>query len=60
MKLTFKGGKTFACLSYDDTKKTYTKWNGIGSNAISLDTQKSLRELELELIKNGYIEERDE
>ena len=58
MKLRFKGGKTSAMLQYDDEKKTYTKWNGIGSNAIRLETQKELKELELELIKNGYREEK--
>lgn len=58
MRLTFKGGKTFACLTFDTTKKTYTKWNGIGGNSIILDTQKELRDLELELIKNGYTEEK--
>lgn len=57
MKLTFKGGKTNACLSLDTNKKTYTKWFGVGSGAIRLDTQKELKELEIDLIRNDYKEE---
>ena len=57
MKLTFRGGKTSSCLSFDTEEKTYSKWQGVGSNLIYLDTLKSLRDLELELIKNGYKEE---
>lgn len=58
MRLAFRGGKTFACLSFDTTKKTYKKWCGTSNRIITLDTQKSLRDLELELIKNGYKEEK--
>ncbi len=57
MKLVFKGGKTSACLGFDTETKTYKKWNGIGSFSISLATQRELRDLELELIRNGYKEE---
>ena len=57
MKLIFRGGNTCACLSYNDSTKTYTKWNGVGSNAVQLATLKALRDLELMLIKNGYTEE---
>lgn len=56
MKLTFKGGKTSSCLSLDTDKKTYIKFNGVGSNSIALETQKALNDLELTLIKNGYVE----
>ena len=59
MRLTFKGGSTSLLLSFDTEKKTYTKWNGIGSNAIRLSVQKELRELELRLIKNGFREEEE-
>lgn len=58
MKLTFKGGKTNSCLSLDTDKKTYVKFNGMGSNSIALETQKALNDLELTLIKNGYVEEK--
>ncbi len=56
MKLTFKGGSTSACLSFDTDKKTYSKWNGIGSNSLRLFTASELKHLELELIKSGYRE----
>ena len=57
MKLTFKGGKTSSCLSFDTTTKKYIKFNGLGASGFVLSTQIELRELELELVKNGYSEE---
>lgn len=57
MKLLFKGGKTSGCLAFDTKTKKYIVFNGMGSNAIILETMKALRELELELIKNGYEKE---
>lgn len=58
MKLTFKGGKTSNVLEFNTETKTYLKFNGIGGGAIRLETQKELRELELDLIRNGYTEEK--
>lgn len=57
MKLRFKGGKTSSCLAFDTETKKYIKWNGTGSDLLILDTCIALRDLELELIKNGYSEE---
>lgn len=57
MKLLFKGGKTSSCLAFDTETKKYIVFNGMGSNAIVLETMKALHELELELIKNGYEKE---
>ena len=54
MTLTFKGGKTSACLSIDLSKKTYSIFNGLGNNEVCLATQKDLRELEINLIKGGF------
>jgi len=58
MKLRFKGGKTSSCLAFDTETKKYIKWNGTGSDLLNLDTCIALRDLELELIKNGYSEEK--
>ena len=57
MKLRFKGGKTSSCLAFDTETKKYIKWHGTGSDLLVLDTCIALRDLELELIKNGYSEE---
>lgn len=57
MKLRFKGGKTSSCLVFDTETKTYITFNGTGSDMIHLDTCIALRDLELELIKNGYRKE---
>ena len=57
MKLRFKGGKTSSCLVFDTESKTYIRFNGTGSGMLHLDTAMALRDLELELIKNGYKEE---
>ena len=54
MTLTFKGGKTSACLSIDLSKKTYSIFNGLGNNEVCLATQKDLHELEINLIKGGF------
>ena len=59
MKLRFKGGKTSSCLAFDTEAKTYIKWNGTGSDLLNLDTCIALRDLELELIKNGYTREEE-
>ena len=57
MKLRFKGGRTSSCLAFDTESKTYITFNGTGSSMLHLDTAMALRDLELELIKNGYTRE---
>lgn len=54
MKLTFKSATSHSCLTLDTTTKTYTLWNGFGSNAIMVKSNKELNALELELVKGGY------
>jgi len=54
MRLRFKGGRTSSCLVFDTETKEYITFNGTGSSMLHLDTAMALRDLELELIKNGY------
>ena len=58
MKLRFKGGRTSNCLVFDTETKTYIKHYVVGAGYLLLDTNLALRDLELELIKNGYTEEK--
>lgn len=54
MKLTFKSATSHSCLSFDTTTKRYTLFEGFGSNAIFVRTNKDINALELELVKEGY------
>lgn len=60
MKLRFKGGKTSQCLEFDTETKKYIKWRGTGSGLFVLDTSMALRDLEITLIKDGYVEEKND
>ena len=59
MKLRFKGGRTSSCLVFDTETKKYITFNGTGSGMLRLDTAIALRDLEVELIKNGYTREEE-
>ena len=59
MIINFKGGKTNTCLSLNLEKKTYTIFNGVGSNLLTLMTQNDLRKLEVLLIQGGFKNESD-
>lgn len=54
MRLTFKSATSHSCLSFDTISKRYTLFNGFGSNAIFVKTNKDINALELELVKGGY------
>lgn len=54
MKLTFRGGKTANYLIMDTLSKTYQTSDKVCDFAIDIVTQKGLRDLEIELIRNGY------
>lgn len=54
MTISFKGGKTSQVMTINTTKKTYSRYCGIASGVIVLDTAKELDKLEITLINGGY------
>lgn len=54
MQLTFKSATSHSCLSFDTKTKNYVLFNGFGSNAIMVKSNKEINTLELELVKGGY------
>lgn len=56
MVLVFTGGRTMHKLIIDTNLKTYEWSDGIYRNDIMVYTLKELRDLEILLIKEGYME----
>ena len=54
MRLLFKSSTSHSCLTLDTTNKRYNLFNGFGSNAIMVKSNKEINALELELVKGGY------
>ena len=54
MKLIFKSATSHSCLAFETKTKRYTLFDGFGSNAIFVRTNKDINALELQLVKEGY------
>lgn len=54
MIISFMGGKTSQAMTIDTNKKTYSRFSGIASGSIRLETAKELDKLEIKLITEGY------